>query len=363
MFSDDSLKSLPYCGLQHLQLHSEDSLDTGVLSAFIQTNTSTLKSIELSLDTVRPRGTPITLSGDLGSLSSFVQQPQFSLIKLSSIKISLPCIQEIIDAFLTSPASQQKQCLSFCKVYVSDPVSSANSAAQNSKESLTLPQRAGVLHVPPSKVNLKQMYFHKVSARSSFFSWLLHHPGLVLDTLCIDEFRPLYSPSDLEDKRAIELAFWRIKSIVRNLLFSFIESQSALETSYKYLGGNGLFRYLIGAVQHLACRNYSVRGVCTNCFQLSYTDSQIGNQPDEQVYPFFKALFSLLAKVKKLDVTFTNNCFTPRHLEMMYHSWKENAKGKHLVRLIITEMPSSQTNPVNAKTLLKQVASGISIAL
>ena len=358
-FTRDSLKSLPYHGLEHLQLHEGRSYDAKVLTSLIQTRA--LRTIELSLDTCTAWGTPRTFSCDFYSLSSFVQQPQFCLIKLSSINIPLPRMQEIIDTFLMSPASHE-QALHFSEVYVSDPSSYADSATQDSKVSLTLPQRANVS--PPTNANFKQMYFHRISARSSFLSWLLTHPSLVLDTLCINEFRPLYSPNDLEDKRAVEFAIQHSELRVRNLLFSFIESHDSLvEMSYRYLGGKGLFHCLIETVQHLACRNYTTHRVRTNCFQLFYTDCQIGSQPDEQVCLFFKALFSLLAKVRKLDVTFTNNCFVPRHLEMMYQSWQENAEGKELNRLSITELPTSQINPGSAKALLKEVATDISIAL
>ena len=104
-------------------------------------------------------------------------------------------------------------------------------------------------------------------------------------------------------------------------------------------------KQLIKFFQSPALKSLTLEGMTFECFfpylleglqgrqnplcSLSLLSSEIGKQPDKLIQRFFDIPHSS-PLLSEFELHLENNDFQPRHLEMMYQSWKKNSCGKRL---------------------------------
>ena len=264
------------------------------------------------------------------ALSRFIQQPQFHCLHFDGQSMHSSCMQLLLHTFFTTPCSHEQRLI-------------LNYVALVEGEDIKQLQCNQIVPFPKSNVDYKHLEVYGCIGPEWFFCWLFSYAQLRLNTLKIgDDGFYIGDQTSLEDVQTFDWMIASHKDLqVPNVHFEYINLKvdpACMKCS----------KQLIKFFQSPALKSLTLEGMCFFPYlleslqgrqnplcSLSLLSTEIGKQPDKLIQRFFDILYSS-PLLSEFELHLENNDFQPRHLEMMYQSWK-NSCGKRLKSLTFLE--------------------------
>lgn len=266
----------------------------------------------------------------LSSLSPFIKKAHFHSLTIKRMVLAVEGAQNIIDAFLSSPALH-RQTLCFERSSVIGEPSEGE------------PARKLPMHTRSTE--FKNLEFYSCELPAFFFKWFFGHPQIWLRKLELAncEFQEaIHTHYSGRPENIIHLA-----AALKDLKIQYFELSNVkpphCRTSaddFKALLSNPDLKSLSlrsanlghhGLLPDLTVGLKEQEGVAS-LEGLSVVNNELGDLPDSELQQFFDALFSM-PSIENCDLNLSHNEFLLEHFYMMYETWKKKSNGKRFKTL------------------------------